>query len=873
MNISLFPVWSTNIFPLANDSKSGGQLMTEYNLRSRESVATPQNVKYMIGPSYCHSEDDFKIRIQTDGAGTIISYSTLEILSGRALVNGHFIESLTNITVDILALNEKAKLEGQPVLKGHLCIGLRAMYSTEPTMAGAMIANNKDEIYEGIQVVILPDAEFKLPTDDKADTQPDLVTAHIKLGEFNFINGAINSVSNNYPEKCRCVSADRIGNIDQLLSDVYVRKTGLNPKKLYVFSGKGTDPATGLDTWCEANDSLMIWDRNPELTTDIPLATQAAFGTDSTGRTQLVLPHKQVDGMTDTNGNTQYFKDKTLNLPLADYNAGTSGTVDKKYTNNIKQIAEDLRNVYRMPNGKQVGYISILDTVEDLPTINSNWNIGDYILIGQDNTLEETLDGIRPPSTMYVVLPGVVTKYTYNTSVENSTQVPPGLDGMELGYDERDVANGEEVNTTDPDVYGMYFDLTSGVRGTIGEDYFVVSLKDGDTVTRYYYTVSQTGDRSYSEAVYVTGEIPLAQEDVIGGFYNVPETQLDAGYVYRDETGHLRLLDYTLLRSGTLAYQLGEDFETPAGITAEEIQANLDEYVNQRVVFPNATQQAESTNPNVINVTIDISAEEEETTINIYELDSRFNSSVYLHINGTATSNCTINIFDCQKIRIDQNIGGESVINLYRSCLYYDSNIIDRLNIIQDMTLWYERYEETDPNLLVDNMTVRECDAPIIPDDIDFWNPSTPNDNHFMYALQSITFGPDGSIVGCGLFIKNETSSNISEGNFVITSTFEIPQGAGLTYPRSKMTKALKVTGSFVNAYPTDEPEGYMVLDTNFSALSQTYDEYDTSNVVKGSIAFYVRALHVTNVTGMPMGTSIDCWDSNAFHCFWGTVI
>lgn len=872
MNIAAFPVYSTNIFPLANDSKAGGQYMTEYNLRSRESVATDATVQYMIGPSFVHGEDDFHVRIQTDGAGIQISSTCLEILAGRAVVNGHFIESLETITIDLTALNAKAKLDGKEPISGtNLCIGLRAMYSTEATMAGAMVANNTEDIYEGIQVVILPKDEFKLPSDVKS--APDEVTAHLLLATFNYVNNSINTVVNNYPEKCRYISSDRLTNLDNIMSDVYITKAGLNPKKLYVFSGKGNDPQTGKDTWCEANDSLMVWDRSAELTTVQQITREASFGVaTASGKTVLILPHKQVDGMIDSQGNKQYYKDKQLELPLASYSAGTSGTVNKAYTDHIKAIQDELHNIYRMPNGKQVGYISMLDKLEDLPSINSNWQIGDYILIGQDNTVSTASDGIKPPSTMYVVIPGVVKEYVYSTYTENDTNVPSNLTGIELGRDSLDAANGDVVETENKEVYQQYFELSDYVRGTVGKDYFVITLKDGDTTKRYYYVVSQANSPTYSDAVFVTGEIPLAQEDVIGGFYNVPDTAVDSGYIFRDDTGHLRLLDYELLRSGTLAYQLGEDYQSPKSISVSDIQQYLDEYVNNRIVFPNATQQQKS-NPTVINVTLDISEEDEASTINLYQLDSRFGGSVYLHINGTASSNCTINIADCQKIRIDQNIGGTPTINLYRSCLYYDANILNRLNTIEDLTLWYERYEDTDPNILVNGMTVQACGDPVIPDDIDFWNESTPNDNHLMYALQSITFGQDGTIIGCGLFVKNETSANISEGNYVITSTFTIPQGAGLTYPQKRLSKQIKVTGSFVNAYVTSDPEGYMVLDTNFSALSQTYDKYLDQNALQGSVAFYIRAMYVTNVTGMPVGTSIDAWESNSFHCFWGTVI
>ena len=871
MNLSVFPVASTNIFPLANDTKNSGQLMTEYNLTSRESVGTWESVNYRIGPSYCHSQRDFKVTQQSDGAGGITSTSILEITEGRAVVNGHFLEVLAPIAIDMLDLNARAKLEGTEPLKGRLCIGLRAMYSTLPTMAGAMMINNRDEMYEGVQVVILPKEKFKLPVD--VPNQRDKVTAHLKLAEFNFINGSINTVVDNYPERIQYVSSERIANINKLISNMYVSKLGLNPKKLYVFSGKGTDLKTGMDTWCESQDSLMVWDVNPRLTTQKQTVREAMFEINTKGKTQLHLPHKQVDGMTDTSGKAQYYEDKMIELPLANFSAGTSGTVDKNYTNHIKDIIQKFNHVMRLPNGKQVGYLEVLDDREaDLPPINPSWNAGDYILINQDNTLDISTDGVKPPAVMYVVLPGIVSKYKFVKSVQNSTAVPSELKGIELDADTRTA--DEEVNTSDSEIYNQYFDMTYEYRGIPNADYFLITkIIDDKNFTCYYFTPSEVGVRQYSEPVWVTGEIPFAQEDVIGGFYNVPESSLDNGYVVRNADGHLQLLDYGLLRSGTLAYQLGQDFKTVEGISASEIQQALDDYVNKRVAFANNNHMDTADDPLIINVTINISEEEDEQTITLHEIDSRFNTCVYLHITGKATENCTINIADCQKIRIDSNIGGSPKINLYRSCLYYDSNILESLNEIENISFWYQKYNDDDPNLIVDNMTIRETDAPVIPDDLDYWNEKVPNDNHFMFALQSITFNGSGAIVGCGVYVKNETSANISEGKSVITSKFSLPQGAGLNYPRNRMTKQIKVSGSFVNAYPVDSPAGYMILDTNFSLLTEAYDSYSTEKIAEGNVAFFVDAQIVDNIVGLPAGTPIDAWESNAFHYFVGSTI
>lgn len=874
MNFSLFNVNSTNLFPVVNDTKNG-QYMTEWNVKSRETVGTSEDIKYMVGMSYVHAEEDFEVSVQTDGAGSIVSSSTLQIAAGVGIVDGVFIQSLVPVTIDLLEMNARAQLEGLPPLKGKLSVGLRAMYSTEATVAGTLRTYNSEQIYEGIQVVILPQDEFKTPED--VPTQQDQVTAHLKLADFNFVNGAINTIIQNYPAKVQNISADRIGNIERLLSDIYITKTGLDPRKLYTFAGKGTDE-NRQDTWCDSTGSLMVWDANPTAVDGASSSyKEATFGTQTDGKTVLIVPHQNVDGMTNTAGEYQHYADKKLELPLANYSQGTPGTVDRNYTNHIKAVQEQINNIYRMPAGRQVGFIDILNSVDELPTLNSNWKVGDYILVRQDNTVLESYSGVQPPSTMYIVLPGIVSAYRFTQKVDNSTSVPSSLTGVEIQRDIWDNTDGDlTISTDDPEVYGQYFDLTAGFRGSVTTDYFMIHVITGeDTYSNYYYAVSASGTREYSSAVQVTAEIPLAQEEIIGGFYNVPETQLDSGYVYRDATGHLILLDYALLRSGVLAYQLGEDFETAAGTTAEEIQINLDEYVNSRVAFPNANQIANSDNPNVINITIDLSAEAAENNpeINIYNIDSRFNTSIYIHINGSADNNTVINISDCEKVRIDSNIGGTPVINLYRCGLYYDSNVIDYLNTIQDMTLWYERYEDSDPNLLVDSMTVSEVDAPIIPDDLDYWNPSAPNDNHYMYALQSITFGPDGTIVGAGMFVKNETTSNVTEGKSIITSEFELPQGAGLQYPKSKLTKQIKITGSFVNAYATTSPQGYMVMNTSFSALTDVTSAYDTTESSKGVISFLTDAELVQAVAGLPLGTQLDCWQTGSFHCFTGVVI
>ncbi len=926
-----------NIFPIAN-STTGGQLLTEFNLRSRESVGTDSNVKYMIGPSYAHSAEDFWVQPQTDGAGTTISSTAIEILPGRAVLNGHYVESLVPVVIDIAEANAAAQRESQLPLKGRLCIGLKALYSTEDTVAGSLLIENADSMFEGIQVVILPPSEFILPEDSPTDENK--VTAHLKLAEFTYRDGAVvlTSIVQNVPGKCQHVAAERIKDVDQLISDIYVRKTGLDPKRLYTFAGKGTDPATGLDTWCDSTDSLMVWDANPSIQTDDPNVSQADFGTNlTTGEVVLTVPHKQVDQNTTTSGNLLYYSPRTMKLPLADFETESSGTINSKYTKQVKAIRNTINNLYHLPAGKQKYFIDILTSRDNLPIIDDSWNVGDYIVVRQDQTVtsDTTVDfnSLQAPSTLYVVLPGYVGSVKYqesksytvdydednkSESISGDSSVPANLTGVRLNDLVLSEVSGEpSPNTTDPSIYNALFGLPStSIQGQINVDYYRIRYNsipedqgEDDTNpnypfqrTDYYYAVDSNNGKSkiYSSPVYLTGTIPFATTEMRGGFLNVPETYQDAGYVYLDSNGHLRVLDYALLRSGTLAYQLGQDYNFGEGLTNEEIQVQLDEYINDRVAFPNADHKLNASNPNEITITLTLSklSEDSDDTseINIRNIDSRFGTSICLRILGEADSNTTINISNCEKLRIVNTIKGTPIINIYRCNLYYDPEVINYIRQctrpasvygssfagIQDMSLWYERFAEDDPNLVVDNMTVTEVDAPIIPEDIDYWSDQVVNDTHFLYALRSITFGSDGTIIECSIYVKNNSTANIdATGTSIIVSKFSLPQSYGLSYPVSSLTKQIKINGSFVTAYPTSAPTGFTVMDVNFTAVSEAYTIYSESPVVSGQIAFFCNTHQVSSVGGLELSQGefgetyppIDAWSSDSFNTFKGSVI
>lgn len=882
MNFKTFAVGTTNVFPASN-TVHGGQYLSEWNLRSRESVATDKTVNYMIGPSYTHGELDFAIGKQTDGSGAVISSTVLEINEGRAIVNGHYIESLVPMYVDLLESNIKLRQESLPPLNGRLCVGLRVMYSTEATMAGSVIPENDENYYEGIQVVILPKDQFYLPSDKP--NEPNQVTAHLKLGEFDFINNTISTVIQNIPDKYQTMSADRIKDVDSLISEGYVGKTGLNPNKIYAFSGKGTDPATGQDTWCDSTDSLIVWDKTPQTTLQKPYYQEAKF-IQQPDRVTLCLPHKQVDGMKNTKGQPQYYATVFKDLPVADYSKGTSGVINYNYTNHIRNIESKIDNFYQFTKGKQVGYIEVYKG-EGLPELNQNWHPGDYILVGEDHTQVSADGGVRPPSTMYVVLPGLVKtiKYVGQSANPDTPTVFPGV------CISSEIVS-EEPSTEDMNVMNSIFGIPSANHrgipiqldgsGNLTEgDYFTAVFVDGSSGSNrtrtFYYGVESSGPKEYSSAIYLTREIPLASEEVTGGFRNVSETQaIDGGYVFRDEYGHLRLVDYALLRSGTLAYQLNADFTVPNGLTAEAVQDNLNEYVNYRIAFRNITD-IDSTieDPYVIHIYIPIPEEIEgqSQTINVVGIDSRFQTSVYLHLQGECTELTQINIIDCAKIRVDSNIPGTPRINLMRSSLYYDASVLNKLNKIEDMSLWYERYSSTDPNLIVDNMTVIETDSPILPEDIDVWSETIPNDNHYSYALRSVTFGKDGSIIGCEMYIRNDTTSNIERQKSIIVHPFKLPEGSGLTYPVCRMTKQLKITGSFISGYPVDNPNGYNIINTQFTAITNPYDQYNPQSSTEGTISIFSDQMFIDNVEGIGPGTQIDGWETSSFHIFSGGSI
>lgn len=959
MHFITFPVASTNIFPLVN-SKQGGQLATEFNLKSREMVMTDPNVKFAIGPSFLHSLDDFVVTLLEDSSvlpysseqtysigdycsynnrtyvctatistpeafnadhwsETILSNSVIQVGAGRAVVNGYYVEALAPMAIDLNLANAELRRNSQEPLYGNLSIGIKTYFSTENTMSGAMLVENSDNMYVGVQIVIAKTSEFKVPGDEgcRAETEQSRITADIKLADFTFVNGTVSASSILVNSNAtRYIPSERIYDFENILDDKYVTSENLIDRMFYTFSGNSK-------SWCDSTGSLMVWDAHPEQRwvkkPSGATVQEAQFVTDNldgTGDVHLVIPHKQQDGeILNDNDDEMYYAPKILNFPTADYTEGTSGIVTKEYTQKIKEVAAVINTYKQFTNGKQIAYFDSIYKDEDgriltsgiplserdetteteFPTDLTKFNVGDYIIVREDYTVSTSGDEGIAPSTMYVVLPGGV------TSVLPSQMTTTKPDGIRLGSVQSLWADegATPPTTSSPNAQQLLeiFSYTA-YRGTTDDYFELVFHSAGDaTKTSYYYPVGGSGPKSWSNAILLTGGIPLATADQIGGFYNASTdaAYTDAGYVYLDDTGHLRLLDYALLRQGIGAYQLGEDFTVPANQTLDYIQGYLDENVNARVAFK--TQAVLTTTPTMINIKIPLP--EEEGVINIYNIDSRFGTGVYLHFTTDDTtkdySNIIINITDCEKIRIDNSITiltNGPVINVFRSCLYYDPEIINYIRTcdvsnqratlfsaynnftgFDNMTLWYSKFNTSDPDLIVNGMEISQPNVAMITEEISFWDEAISGDNHYNYALRSITLSGSGELIGCSLYVSNgstPTTPSAMEVNTtkhtIIGGDFVIPQGSALNYPIACINRPIVVTGTFTSAYKADNQVDWIVTDTTFTAMSGVYSV--ESGIENGSIAFN-SSTYLVPATFTHM-KSLGSWATETYHIFYG---
>ena len=982
INLKPFLVGMTNIFPMAN-STTGAQLLTEYNLRSRESVpvgpAGENHIQYMTGPSCTHSVDDLKLSA---------SGSTLTISSGRALINGHYFELIEALSIDL------KDVENVPT-NTDLCIGIRAMYSDTTLSSSTSLnvkydslkaENDDNTVYEGIQLVIASKAEFHTPEDEYSNKAN--VTAHLKLGETVFDGSIIQKCIQN-DDKVKYLDASRIKNLNSGSSGSSGGSTTGDlsrdnlDNKFYVLWGK-QDTKT---PWCDATGSLMIWDsacREVKDGEDYTPSTYAKFESDIQDNVTLVVPHKQVPNK-QSDSNERIIKDARLMLPKANYVTGTPGTVSKEYTDKIKNIGKKVEDLYTgiNLNGKLRQVLDNLDDKKNLPSINPNWNLDDYIIVAHDFTEVEDGDS-REPSTIYIVVPNFVTEcdisqnYYYCTPDNDDYKSSVDLGNSNIGMlsssdmlkkivehvdkegkpdflndkqksliekmikDKRfrlpviDVtvtykyklnqsddgyysySNNHKLVYISTDVKGVtkpeywkYYDnagdvdkafsdlhnysLPTGIElnsyigddaissfestyrnykgkpsyspksAYIDADYFLITtsgdpiyydipyevIENNETKTktetvsckvdnRCYKIVTANQGNTWSQPIFLTSDLPYAQTDKIGGFKNVSDTDLDQGYVYRDDDGYLRLLDYSLLRSGVLAYQLGEDYEIPAGNSPEEIQTYLSEYINNRVAFPNSSQLLKASeyqtklnsgnasqlyNPEeIITLTLylpETNDEQSAYNVNIENIDSRFGTAFRVYLDGNCGSDVTVNFRNCEKLKIDINPNCNATINIINCNLWYDSSILNKAANISELTLWHKKLLDTDLDLIVQGMNVSRVSEPTITTNLEFWKQSSTSDVHYNLFLSSLSFSKEGEVIGGSIGIACSVTKFVDDNKpLIVSSEITLDEDNSFTYPKSKMNN-MKISGQFLSSYDTssDTDKSIMLIDTNFTFL------------------------------------------------------
>ena len=203
---------------------------------------------------------------------------------------------------------------------------------------------------------------FKTPLDSPADESA--VTAHLKLAEFTFTGGIVSNVTDN-TARVQAFSADRIGSVDAIISDEYIKRTNLNTEQLYVLSGKGSssDEHKQMD-WCVATGSLMMWDGNPQLvssaTSDLPtLPGESSFKYNGlTDTTSLQMPHKQPDiALFDHDGHRRYYPVKEIKRRIYHYIYIIFRNVSRTFRDDALSLS-----LFRLvPNGGTIPEILLLE--------------------------------------------------------------------------------------------------------------------------------------------------------------------------------------------------------------------------------------------------------------------------------------------------------------------------------------------------------------------------------------------------------------------------------------------------------------------------------------------------------------------------------
>lgn len=624
--------------------------------------------------------------------------------------------------------------------------------------------------------------------------------------------------------------------------------------------------------------------------------------------------------------------------------------VDAYITDQLSTIQKSLDNRFELLRDRLHSEYNFVD----------GWKAGDYVLVGQDQTVGVMTDG-RYPTTAYVVVPGYLQSgtsgdsLTYIGKINLKIGYPYAVDDSSFGtLDKWTIAKQQEIITQYQEIYELAFDTVQRtvptsciwgaqvgyaditedqqssaengkyafddiwgtnietIRGVPNLDYLVAShLKEYDNdgyltqdsfgnvfnehlkykikeYTRYFYTPRYAkNDLEYDiNPIFITSSIPLATEDQVGGFLNVSPQELGNGYVYRDDSGHLRLTDYDLLYSGVLAYQLGQDYNEGNGVSLEDLQSIINNYINDRIAFPNAQKLADSINREyslneayVINIILTLN-DDYEGDLNIFNIDSRFGTKVFLQLLGSCTDKLRVNVVNCERMRIYMGEDVNPELNIDNVDLWYSADILNRANSIKNLSLWYSKFEDTDPNLEVDGMRVYSVDEAIPSAAIENFSPYDTRDNHFSYAIRSMTFGSDGCPTGIEIFITDnisDTTYNVGDDITMFANTLILRPTSAFQFPYEKLKYRLKVSGSFITAYKpsgvSDGSEAWIVKQNQFTLLTNKNDENNVANAEYsvGSISVLSKIEYVTAYTGdSAFESSIESWRPGEWHIFSG---
>jgi hypothetical protein len=166
-------------------------------------------------------------------------------------------------------------------------------------------------------------------------------------------------------------------------------------------------------------------------------------------------------------------------------------------------------------------------------------------------------------------------------------------------------------------------------------------------------------------------------------------------------------------------------------------------------------------------------------------------------------------------------------------------------------------------------MEISQPNVAMTTEDISYWDEDVTGDNHYAYALRSITLSNSGKLIACSLYVSNNSTQPAvidSAQHTIIGGKFKLPKGPALNYPMSCVNSPLQITGTFTTAYLDNTQTKWITTDTTFTAKSGTYS--NANGLSDGTIAFnsntYLIDSNFTNVT------SIDGWAPGSYHIFYG---